>query len=556
MLVLWSALLTALVLGPALGTFTGGYVLSYDMVFVPDQPLLAATAGFGTSAPRAVPQDAVVAVLDDVVPGHLLQGLVLAGALLAAGVGAGRLVPTSRTWVRLAAATLAIWNPFVAERLVLGHWALLLAYACLPWLLSSLRRPLAAPSSRDQAEMVSPSSPFLLDHGGDGGWGDGGGGWGDGVVPSLLLVALCSLTPTGGLLALAVVVVVVAVARRDLAARTRAVLLGGTLALQLPWLVAGVVHAVRYGGTSDPAGVAAFAARADTLLGLPGSLLTLGGVWNADVIPAGRGSIYAAVAAAVGIGVGLAGAVRLRRRDPSLLRELGVLAALGLALALLGALPPTRAAMEWATGAVPGAGLLRDGQKWLALAAPFVCVVWAVGLEHLARRITARPAVAALAALGLLLPVLALPGPAWGAHDRLRPVDYPRDWARVRAALASSDRPGDVVVLPWAAFRRFAWNGGRTALDPAPRWLPRTSVVADGLPVGGRTVRGEDPRAQELGALLAGDRPLAPQLAAHGVGWVLVEHRTPGPPVPPHALDGLEPVVVGPDLTLLRVPGP
>ncbi|MGN6245270.1 MAG: hypothetical protein ACTHQ3_16575, partial [Motilibacteraceae bacterium] len=140
MLVLWSALLTALVLGPALGTFTGGYVLSYDMVFVPDQPLLAATAGFGTAAPRAVPQDAVVAVLDDLVPGHLLQGLVLAGTLVAAGVGAGRLVPTSRTWVRLTAATLAIWNPFVAERLVLGHWALLLAYACLPWLLRSVRR--------------------------------------------------------------------------------------------------------------------------------------------------------------------------------------------------------------------------------------------------------------------------------------------------------------------------------------------------------------------------------------------------------------------------------
>ncbi|MGN6246403.1 MAG: hypothetical protein ACTHQ3_22360 [Motilibacteraceae bacterium] len=367
-------------------------------------------------------------------------------------------------------------------------------------------------------------------------------------------MAACSLTPTGGLLALAVVTV--AVARRDVAARTRAVLLGGTLALQLPWLVAGIVHAVRYGGTSDPAGVAAFAARPDTPLGLPGSLLTLGGVWNADVVPPGRDTVYAAVAAVVGIGVGLAGVVRLRRRAPSLLRDLAVLAALGLALALLGALPPTRAALEWATGTVPGAGLLRDGQKWLALAAPFVCVAWALGLEHLAQRLATRPALAALAALGLLLPVLALPGLAWGAHDRLRPVAYPRDWERVRAALESPDRPGDVVVLPWAAFRRFTWNGGRTALDPAPRWLPRTTVVADYLPVGERTVRGEDPRAQEVGALLAGDETLAPHLAAHGVGWVLVEHRTPGPPVPPHALDGLVPVVVGPDLTLLRVPDP
>ncbi|MGN6332695.1 MAG: hypothetical protein ACTHOD_13740 [Motilibacteraceae bacterium] len=537
MLVLWSALLTAVVLGPALGTFTGGYVLSYDMVFVPDQPLLAAAAGFGTSAPRAVPQDAVVAVLDDVVPGHLLQGLVLAGTLVAAGVGAGRLVPTSRTWVRLAAATLAIWNPFVAERLVLGHWALLLAYACLPWLPPSVRR--ASTPCRDQAEMVSPSSPSLLDYGRRG------------VVSSLLLVAACSSTPTGGLLALAVVAV--AVARRDVAARTRAVLLAGAFALQLPWVVAGVVHAVRYGGTSDPAGVAAFAARPDTRLGLPGSLLTLGGVWNADVVPSGRDSLYAAVAAVVGIAVGLVGVVRLRRRDPSLLRDLAVLAALGLVLALLGALPSSRAALEWATGEVPGAGLLRDGQKWLALAAPFVCATWAVGLERLAGRI-ARPAVVAMVALGLLLPVLALPGLAWGAHDRLQPARYPQDWDRVRSALAASDHPGDVVVLSWAAFRQFSWNGGRTALDPAPRWLPRATLVADDLPVGEQVVRGEDPRAQRIAALLAGGRPLAPLLAADGVGWVLVEHQTPGPALPPAAMRGLEPVVDGPALTLLRVP--
>ncbi|HEU4675662.1 MAG TPA: hypothetical protein VFS29_06730 [Motilibacteraceae bacterium] len=524
MLVLWSALLTALVLGPALGTFTGGYVLSYDMVFVPDQPLLAATAGFGTSAPRAVPQDAVVAVLDDLVPGHLVQGLVLTGTLVAAGIGAGRLVPTSRTWVRLAAATLAIWNPFVAERLVLGHWALLLAYALLPWLLRYVR-----------ATVVY--SPQLL---------------GRNALRCLLLVAACSLTPTGGMLALAVVAV--ALARRDVAARARAVLLGGTLALQLPWVVAGVVHAVRYGGTSDPAGVAAFAARSDTRLGLPGSLLTLGGVWNADVVPAGRGTLYAAVVAVVGIGVGLAGVRGLRRRDPSLLRDLAVLAAVGLVLALLGVLPPTRAALEWATGAVPGAGLLRDGQKWLALAAPFVCTAWALGLEQLARRFAVRPVVAALAALGLLLPLFALPGLAWGAHDRLRPVRYPQDWARVRSALAASGRPGDVVVLPWAAFRQFAWNGGRTALDPAPRWLPRTTLVADDLPVGQQVVRGEDPRAQRISSLLAGDRPLTEQLAADGVGWVLLEHGTPGPAVPPAHLRGLEPVVDGPDLTLLRVP--
>ncbi|MCV7066382.1 hypothetical protein H7H51_12770, partial [Mycolicibacterium farcinogenes] len=31
------------------------------------------------------------------------------------------------------AATLAIWNPYVAERLLQGHWSLLIGYGALPW---------------------------------------------------------------------------------------------------------------------------------------------------------------------------------------------------------------------------------------------------------------------------------------------------------------------------------------------------------------------------------------------------------------------------------------
>ena len=33
---------------------------------------------------------------------------------------------------QLAATTLYVWNPYVAERLGIGHWPLLLAYGYLP----------------------------------------------------------------------------------------------------------------------------------------------------------------------------------------------------------------------------------------------------------------------------------------------------------------------------------------------------------------------------------------------------------------------------------------
>ena len=78
----WAVALAVLLLGPALGL---GYVLSYDMVWVPDLALRPEFLGLGSGLPRAVPSDALVAVLDEVVPGMLLQKVVLLGSLVAAG---------------------------------------------------------------------------------------------------------------------------------------------------------------------------------------------------------------------------------------------------------------------------------------------------------------------------------------------------------------------------------------------------------------------------------------------------------------------------------------
>jgi hypothetical protein len=126
-------------------------------------------------------------------------------------------------------------------------------------------------------------------------------------------------------------------------------------------------------------------------------------------------------------------------------------------------------------------------------------------------------------------------------------VHYPADWSAV------ADRVhGDVVVLPWGSYRRFAWAPGRSVLDPAPRLLPTPTVVDDRLVIGGTVLAGEDPRAVAVGRALRSGAGLADGLAAQGVGWVVVEHGTPGP-VPD--LSGLRLVYRGTDVSLYRVPG-
>jgi hypothetical protein len=150
----------------------------------------------------------------------------------------------------------------------------------------------------------------------------------------------------------------------------------------------------------------------------------------------------------------------------------------------------------------------------------------------------------------VLLPLIALPDLVWGVGGRLQPVEYPADWQRVRATLAADDGPGDVLVLPFGAYRAFGWNGDRPQLDPAARWLTRPTVADDELVVGGRAVAGEDVRARTVAAVA--DDPAA--LAELGVGWVLVERGTPGRPVPAE-VQALPHVVDGDDLDLYRVPG-
>ncbi|MET0426220.1 MAG: hypothetical protein ABW046_20295, partial [Actinoplanes sp.] len=132
-----AVLVTAAVLAPLAAP---GYVLSYDMVFVPHQPLRADLIAPAATLPRAVPQDALVSLASVVAPGWLVQRVVLVAVLLLAAYGAGRLVPTERVAPRLIAAVGYAWTPYLAERLLLGQWGLLLAYGALPWIVAAALR--------------------------------------------------------------------------------------------------------------------------------------------------------------------------------------------------------------------------------------------------------------------------------------------------------------------------------------------------------------------------------------------------------------------------------
>ena len=518
----WGTSLVAavVVLGPAL---LPGFVLVGDMVFVPRLPLTASLLGVGAAAPRAVPSDLVVAWASTVLPGQLVQKLVLLALLVVAGAGAARVVPLRP--LAAAAVTLAyVWNPFVAERLVIGQWAVLAGYAALPWVVRGCWRLGREPASSGRAASVAVVLGSL------------------GGAPAWLLVVLGAVPAfltgavEGG-----------STEGRAQSLGRRAALLGLLVSVTaLPWAVPAVT---RPGGTvGDARGATVFAPHSDTAFGVAFSLLTGGGIWNGQVVPPGRvtvvGSLMAAALLLVSL-LGLLVGLRGRTRGATAVTAVTVVGVLGLLVAAATAVPVVADALA----GVPGGGLLRDGSRQVGLWVLATSVGLGLAVEALAASIARTGRV--VVALVCLLPLTALPGAGWGVSGRLAPTQYPADYAAVARIVDTAD--GAVVVLPFEAYRRFPWNDHRSSLQPLPRFLRAVTVSSSDLVVrqpGGATVRvaGEDRLAAEVAAALRSGSPTA-RLGQLGVRWVVVDVSGVAPPAGAVERSG------GSHLRLYEVPG-
>jgi hypothetical protein len=394
----------------------------------------------------------------------------------------------------------AIWNPYVAERLLQGHWSLLLAYGCLPWVARAVVRLRTGPA--DRAAWAS----------------------------AMFWIALAGLTPTGVILAATVALVCIAVPGTGIARiRCGAAALVIAVLAASPWLTASALGTAL--GSSQSSGLAPFAARAEPGLGTLGSLAGLAGIWNAEAVPYSRTTIFALVATAVLLGIVALGLPAVLRR-PSI-APLMILAGVTVLIVAAMATGPGVALLQAIVERVPGMAILRDGQKWAALAMPGYALAGAGAVLTVQRRV--RPGVSAVVFAVAMIAVL--PDLAWGVGGNLRSVHYPSSWAAVAARINAE--PRDVAVLPPDTMRQFGWSGPAPVLDPLPRWV-RAEVLSTGdLIVSGRIVAGEGTRAREVQRLLtAGADRTA--LAAAGVGWV-VEYTDHDMML--YRVDGVSPVV-------------
>ncbi|WP_435769259.1 hypothetical protein [Nocardioides sp. SYSU DS0651] len=483
---LLAAVPALVVLGPLLAG--PGYWLVGDMVFVPEQPWKAAWLGLDGSLPRAVPMDALVSLATQVVPGSVVQRLLLVGGFLLGGVGVARLVGDHRWYARAAAVLLLCWNPWVYERLLIGQWAILLGYFLLPWVALAALRLRRDPRA----------------------WGRSA--W------ALTASAVCS--PSSGVMAVAVLAVLALGRDPRTWWRAAAVAVVANLTWAVPALTAPSVQVSTEGVFEG------FAARAESAAGVAASLLSLGGIWKTAILPGERTSAVVVLLSCLVSVAALVGLRRARRGRQDLTRWLG-LAGGAYLVALAPAVPGGAGILEAAGDVVPGLALLRDSHRFLAPLGLVLAVGAAGAATGLAERV--RPGTGALwsgVALVVVAPVLLLPSLAWGAAGELERSSYPAAWSDVAALVGEEPDDGATVVLPWAgSYRGFDWNHRRAVLDPAPRLLPGVVLVDDSVLLRDRVVPVEDPRVRSVGEALDAATPeaAASALRAAGVRWVLVE---------------------------------
>ncbi|UPW08913.1 hypothetical protein M1C59_23280 [Gordonia terrae] len=517
---------TAVIVAPLLPGLIGvgdRYLLYRDAVSTPRTHVTDTTLGIGDLPPRAVPQDWFLAMASTVVDGGIVVLAVLAAALVFAGVGYGRLaarlVPDAGRTGAAAAALVAVWNPYVAERLLQGHWSLLAGFAALGWILVAVLDLRERPPQGEPAAVTVR----LLQLGG--------------------LFAVAGLTPTGSVLA--GIVVATALLARPIGLRPTAVAVALWVLSALPWLLTSLITDAPT--TSAAAGVEAFGLRSEPWLGPVGTVGSLGGIWNADAVPASRTIGWAAVATIcllLVVAVGAGHLWRRRRQLDPLVRAIAVLASVTAILLLLSTFGPVRAGLGFVVEHVGGGGLLRDTQKFSALLVPAVAVCVAAAVATARRRVPSGFAFAAVA----LLVVAPLPDLAWGVGGAVRAIDYPDEWRQV-ADIVPPAR-GSVALWPPGTVREYPFARD-PSLDPAARMFRAPVVESGELRVDGEVI---DPAGEHAAAvtrvLESGGSPAA--LAALGVGWVLVENDDP----PAQLAASGHMVFDGPSLRLYQVTGP
>lgn len=455
-----AVLFVVVVLMPLL---TGSHLLLLDWTRGPRVPLDPSLWGFPGTPASSIPFFALLHVVSRL---PLALGDVLPPILFAALIAAGMNKLFSSHYAASLGALFLLVNPFVYDRLLVGHFALLLAYGLLPFAASTMlpgvgltrRRHFAAVSWSLLLIAIAPHMLFV-------------------GVPLMLLIDAISHRrgERVGVVGAAVVAGIAASAYWLIPLSTRFAELDRLGALD----------------------VTLFRTTADPRYGLLPNVLGLHGFWRPEFVLSKSGTVgwpllLAALLLVVGVGI-VEGVRSYRYRRLSVALVAGAAAAVVLAVGDRG---PTGAFYLFLFNHVPGFKIMREPQKFLLVLAFSYAYFYALGSEALLEKLRGVAPKVVLFALLFAAPCLYTYKMFWGFGGQVKPSKFPSSWEQADRIMGEG--PERALALPWHLYMAFPWTQGRTVANPAPSYFRRDVIAGDNIELGRLRTQSTDPRSAYL----------------------------------------------------------
>ncbi|GAC1391962.1 MAG: hypothetical protein NVSMB46_06420 [Candidatus Saccharimonadales bacterium] len=405
-----------IVLGPALGR---GYILQFDMVFVPHVHIGFNALRNGTSSYQSIPSTVLLKALGYLAPMDIVQKGILWLLFFGSSLLFYISMPVKSRSARVFGALFYTYNPFTYDRFMAGHWLLLAAYSVMPLLVRQFHRFFVRSSMREAFHVSALWTVIVL------------------LSPHHVLIA--------GFLYVSFAVFFV---------RTRRVLL---LSIMIPllvlllnsWWLLPLYFGHNFSGGFSIDQFRAFATHADNRYGLLITMLSLQGFWHQEWRSiASYYSWWTLLTALwllpVSFGIGT---LHLFSRDK---RKIVYALALASGFSLLiasGPAPPFGAINMWLFLHIPGFSGLREPEKLLSILALFysviICYACYSVIVFKRRMLTAISGSVMVVIVGLLLwPFV------WGAHGQVFAVHYPVSWEQLNTQLQQLPSSEKVLILP------------------------------------------------------------------------------------------------------------
>ncbi len=461
-----SAFYFVVVLAIMLPLLRPGYLLALDLSWTPNIPVQGITNDYYLIF-------LLLHYLNFVLPSQLIEKAFLFGTLWLAASGMHRLVrgwSASDGWASYFAGLLYLFSPFAYSRFLAGQYLILLAFALMPWFVSSLWHFLASPNLQ---------SSFQL----------------------LLWVLAVSIVDLHSIFFMALIIAISLIGFRLTAGSNLREQVKWGLYTSLAWTVLSSywLLPLLFGSSStaaliknfNPQFAQAFRTVGDPLHGVLFNAAAMYGFWvdktGNYILPKSLVGFWPILATffIVLAFVGLAAA--RRNAFAWILFATGVIAfVLGVGIAY----PPFAGIYWFLFDHVPFFKGDREPEKFIGLLVmtySFLGAIGATWISNFVRRNLARYHGELLG--GTLLPFLILVTPLiynpvelWGFAGQMKTTNYPSDWYAVNRQLNQDESNFQVLFLPWHMYLGFTFTNGVMA-NPATSFFDKPTIQGDNIQI-------------------------------------------------------------------------